>query len=598
MPITATAQGKEFTFPDGTTPEQMGEAIDGFFSQQQGGTQDAGMGATPSTRDDSQLGATQDPDVPAAGQGGEISPESQEFAGMFKTVGELQAFDQAVQAGMAQGLPRNIAQTQALSPPPTQEKQRQFVKGLPEAALNLASGAIAEPVAGISGLVASALPGEEGQGARVVEAVKKFITVDPFTESGKEATQAIGGTLGQIFEPLQKGAEAAGQATLDVTGSPLLATGVETVLKGVPEVFGAGKIIKSKGFNARKDEIEAVELMQDGAPSSDRLKTEARVIYNELSDAGLKVKSESFNGLADNLRQDLRKQGFNKRIHPKVESALIEIESNRGRNIDLTEVDTLRRIAQSAAKSIEPDEARLGSMVVEKIDNYMDGLTSKSFTGGKGENVGGKYKEARSFWSRAKKSEVIQEAVQKASAQASGFENGLRVQFRRILNSGKLRRGFNPEELNAMRAVVEGSTASNMAKHLGKFGFSEKQAGSMLLGSLGTAGGFAVGGIAGGVLVPLIGQVSKNLASKLTQGKAKFADDVVRAGKDGLNVARAYVRNVPKSQRTPEELTQLLLRGGIDLSSIKNSKNKLFNDAAFFAVTLKEQQEQQEGQAN
>jgi len=35
MPITASAQGKTFTFPDGTSPEQMGEAIDGFFAGQQ-----------------------------------------------------------------------------------------------------------------------------------------------------------------------------------------------------------------------------------------------------------------------------------------------------------------------------------------------------------------------------------------------------------------------------------------------------------------------------------------------------------------------------------------------------------------------------------
>jgi hypothetical protein len=35
MPITATANGKKFTFPDGTPPEQMGAAIDEFFSGQQ-----------------------------------------------------------------------------------------------------------------------------------------------------------------------------------------------------------------------------------------------------------------------------------------------------------------------------------------------------------------------------------------------------------------------------------------------------------------------------------------------------------------------------------------------------------------------------------
>lgn len=35
MPITASAQGKTFTFPDGTSPEQMGVAIDEFFAGEQ-----------------------------------------------------------------------------------------------------------------------------------------------------------------------------------------------------------------------------------------------------------------------------------------------------------------------------------------------------------------------------------------------------------------------------------------------------------------------------------------------------------------------------------------------------------------------------------
>ena len=31
---TATANGKKFNFPDGTTPEQMGQAIDEYFASQ------------------------------------------------------------------------------------------------------------------------------------------------------------------------------------------------------------------------------------------------------------------------------------------------------------------------------------------------------------------------------------------------------------------------------------------------------------------------------------------------------------------------------------------------------------------------------------
>jgi len=47
MPIKAKAQGKTFTFPDGTDQAQIGVAIDEFFSQQGGQPIPASDDATP-----------------------------------------------------------------------------------------------------------------------------------------------------------------------------------------------------------------------------------------------------------------------------------------------------------------------------------------------------------------------------------------------------------------------------------------------------------------------------------------------------------------------------------------------------------------------
>lgn len=72
MPV-ATANGKKFTFPEGTTPEQMGQAIDEYFSSQQP-TQAKGI----------------DPDVPVIGAQQE-QPQKPEEAGIVDRM----------QAGMA-----------------------------------------------------------------------------------------------------------------------------------------------------------------------------------------------------------------------------------------------------------------------------------------------------------------------------------------------------------------------------------------------------------------------------------------------------------------------------------------------------------------
>ena len=84
-------------------------------------------------------------------------------------------------------------------------------------------------------------------------------------------------------------------------------------------------------------------------------------------------------------------------------------------------------------------------------------------------------------------------------------------------------------------------------------------------------GGLAAGGVVGMVAVPVIGTVSRKLAARLTLGKAKFADAVVRAGRDGQKITDAYLRHTPKKIRAPDELAELLLNQDVDLSIIKSS---------------------------
>ena len=190
------------------------------------------------------------------------------------------------------------------------------------------------------------------------------------------------------------------------------------------------------------------------------------------------------------------------------------------------------------------------------------------------------------------------EAFKKAGDQATGFENGIRVQFRQILGNKRKSRGFTKEELGAMREVVRGTSLQNTAKMIGRFGFSEGQASNMLMGSLGVAGGAAIGGPAGAVAVPLVGQVSRGLAQKLTRKGAEGADLIVRAGSNGLEVVKAYMKTTGPKERSAQELTELLLRPDISLEALKKSvknipqkQRSLIKDAMFLAGAIKASQE-------
>ena len=108
--------------------------------------------------------------------------------------------------------------------------------GVNEAGLSAVTGAIAAPVAGIAGGVAAAIPGlREGIGRDVVEGVQGALTYQPRSEVGKKTL----GVVAAPFELLAKGAEKAGTATLNATGSPLAATAVDTTINALPMAASA-----------------------------------------------------------------------------------------------------------------------------------------------------------------------------------------------------------------------------------------------------------------------------------------------------------------------------------------------------------------------
>lgn len=359
-------------------------------------------------------------------------------------------------------------------------------------------------------------------------------------------------------------------------------------------VAAAGALQGAKGAIDRSQEAS---LIKEAAPTIDALKTKAREVYKQIDDLGAVVDSGRFNGLVRDLNKSMRQEGFNKRIHPKISAALDEFKLNIDKNQPVSNIDTLRKVARSAAASTEPDESRLGSKMIEQIDDFMDNIDSSALVGGKSDDVGVMYRDARKLWQRARKAEDIEMAVEKAKNQASGFENGLRVQFRAILNNKKKLRGFSPDELAAMQKVVRGGGLENAAKAIGKFGFTEGQATSMLMGSLGVAGGAAVGGSVGAVAVPLVGQVSKNLAQKMTRNNAEMVSRIVRSGKDANSIAKAYFSSVPPRQRAAEDLAELLLKTGaegkLNIPNADPQIKKIISDSAYIMGAINSQKEEE-----
>jgi len=159
-----------------------------------------------------------------------------------------------------------------------------------ETAGNLATQAIAMPVAGIAGLGAAATKAlgiTNTEPADVVHRVAGALTYQPQTESGQHLTNAAI----YPFEKLQQAGQYVGGKTLDATGSPALATAADTAVNILPMALPL-KAAEPKGALARAAdkhlEQQAVQNAQAVAPEAMAVETPHAQVQPVVStEAGL-----------------------------------------------------------------------------------------------------------------------------------------------------------------------------------------------------------------------------------------------------------------------------------------------------------------------
>lgn len=497
------------------------------------------------------------------------------------------------------------------------QKAKDVGVGILENVGAVGSSVLLEPVAGYAGLAAGLVPGGE-TGAEAVERFRGY-AYQPQTESGRAGQEVLGMGLekgmeavniplsglasigelvtGQGVDQAVQTAEAvreqglgatAGERIFEETGSPLAATVAETLPTAAVEIAGAKGLKPS--VDARSIEAQAPGLKLQASPEISQVKETARTLYKQIDDLGVRVDQEDFLNLAIDLREFAKSKGYDPELTPKTSRVLQRLDDAVGQELTLTDLQTIRELAQVPAGSIDnPREAMFGTEIKSRIDDFIE-QKGEGYATAIGADAGKAYRQANDLWRRARSTEILDEAFFKAENQASGFENGLRTQFRSILNNRKQRSAFRPQEIEAMKKVVQGTNVENTLKLMGKFGLTEGQRTNALMSLLGIGGGAAAFGPAGAVAVPAIGQVSMNLAQKLTKGNAEMASAIVRAGPQADEIIKVYLRNVPAKQRTVAELTELLMRPDVDLNDIGQMARAgdIVTDAVFAANYLRD----------
>lgn len=460
--------------------------------------------------------------------------------------------------------------------------------GAAETGATMVSGIGGEIAGGIAGTVQALNPfADSGAGAEAVESVRDALTYEPRTQKGQEMLSATGEALAPVGEKIGAVERAMGDSVYDATGSEALATVAYTLPTAMMEAIGlgaGGKIAKA----TKRVGSSGKSLLNEAVPDAPKLKDMARTVYKELDNSGVTMKPEVYQGMVSKIEKAAKKNGLSPRTTKTAMGALDDMKDVIGDSPDLSTIDDLRKVANGVAKNIDPTEKALGTLMVREIDDFLDKVSPKAFVGKDGKplktsDIADRYKTARNLYGRAKKSELVQEAIEAAKGRASGFENGLRIELSKLIKNKRTKNFFTKEEKAAIRDIEKGNKSQNIAKFFGRFAFNEGRANNVLSALGGVGAGSYVGGPVGAIAVPVAGQASRSVAQRLTKGRVDDLDKAIRGGKNAKEIADAYATVTPAKQRNADDLAKLLENPALDLEPLFNSASQKIRDAAAIA---------------
>ena len=269
-----------------------------------------------------------------------------------------------------------------------------------EAMGSVASGLLAEPVAGLTGLAQMGFGGGGAEaGTEAIQRTREALTYQPRTPAGRTGLRNIGEAVAPIIEPWQEFATGLGEKTFEATGSPALATAARTApeaalsllgLKGIQQARGGVRLFDEAGnptidlrrlleqqgltYEALTPEARAAipqTLSANVIPGGETKRLGADITKEELvaggKQAGLApvaLQERTFGGekvVKDPYAQEVIKQGMDPGYVQAIKMANPETKSKMAQMLGV-----MRSVKANRAQSMRPSDVS-GSVVVDRL---------------------------------------------------------------------------------------------------------------------------------------------------------------------------------------------------------------------------------------
>ena len=207
-------------------------------------------------------------------------------------------------------------------------------------------------------------------------------------------------------------------------------------------------------------------------PSQDFLETKASQLFKDARDSGVQLDPKQFGGNMAGIAKDLRNEGYDPRLYPKIAVAIDELK-NINTSKDFNELNTLRKFIMGAQKSVDPEERRLATMLKSDFDHYLANIPDSAVVGGSKEGLTA-WKEARDTYSKLSKADIFTEMLEKAKLEKhkltqSGTENALFKELRKLAENPKRMRLFTKAEQEAIIQAGKGGNFQNTMRFMSRF---------------------------------------------------------------------------------------------------------------------------------
>lgn len=280
------------------------------------------------------------------------------------------------------------------------------------------------------------------------------------------------------------------------------------------------------------------------APTIADLNTAKNAAYAVVDNSPMKIAAPEIAQLHSDLEAQLARMGLTAKtlptLAPKVATAMDALKDASTGDQTLQGMDIQRRIAGIAAGSTDKTERSAARVVQDGIDGLLSNLQPAQLSGPVDQAAIDALPQARDLASRSFKAQQLQDIINKAKNNSTGFsqsgyENALRSGFRKLLNNPRGIARFSPDEVAAIKQVATGGSglsATNLLRQVGKL---SPQGAIPLLSEMAMVGAAGPGALA----VPAAGLTGRMLATSLQKAAAQKAVNLAAMGPKGAAAARA-----------------------------------------------------------